>query len=275
MTASMADRPAARRRVATAPSETGAAGWLAEALVTGNPLAPLPEALAPRTVRGGERLALAVLEEAGLTACGVRVAPGPGGGGRRPVAGPMIESRLLPDGASIALPTLRHVVATAAVVGVLARDLPPLRRGVPEDAPEFSALHPAIDVGASRFRDPPRTAALLAADLGGLGFVVAGRGAAVPPDGGGGVPVVLEPAGGPGRPRGRRGGGTSAAEAAPVVDLLAALVPAAAAARRLGGLPAGAILVAAGLSSPITPEPGMLLRARFGPGFGRVTVTFA
>src|SRR5690606_12475701 len=127
MAASMADRPA-RRRAATAPSETGAAGRLAEALVTGNPLAPLPEALAPRTVREGERLALAVLEEAGLTACGVRVAPGPGGGGRRPVAGPMIESRLLPDGASIALPALRHVVATAAVVGVLARDLPPLRR---------------------------------------------------------------------------------------------------------------------------------------------------
>src|SRR5690606_34652678 len=128
---------------------------------------------------------------------------------------------------------------------------------------EFSALHPAIDVGASRFRDPLGTAALLAADLGGLGFVVAGRGAAIPPGGGGGVPVVLEPAGGPGRPRGRRGGGTSTAEAEPVVDLLAALAPAAAAARRLGGLPTGAILVAAGLSSPITPEPGMSLRARF------------
>lgn len=261
----MRDRGARRP---AAPSDAGrtaaAAGWLAEALTTGNPLAPLPPELAPRTVREGERLALAVLEEAGLVACGLRVAPGPGGG--RPVAGPVVESRLLPDGAAIALPTLRHAAVSAAVVGVLAREL--TRTGAPEEPPEFSALHPAIDVAASRFRDPPGTPALLAADLGGLGFVVVGRRVAVPPAGGGSVPVAVGPAGA--AARGRRRGG---AEAAPAVDLFAALAPAAAAARRMGGLPAGALLVAAGLSPRIAPAPGTALRARFGR-LGRVDLAF-
>jgi 2-keto-4-pentenoate hydratase len=47
----------------------------------------------------------------------------------------------------------------------------------------------------------------------------------------------------------------------------------AAAARRLGGLPAGALLVAAGLTPPLAPQPGLALRAGFG-ALGRVQVRF-
>jgi 2-keto-4-pentenoate hydratase len=238
-----------------------AARWLAEAVETGHPLAPLPPELAPGSVAEGERVALAVLEALGLAACGLRVAPGPdGGGAARPVVGPVIEGRLLPDNAAIALLALRHGAVSAAVVAVLARDLP---SGAEDDEPPpFAALHPAIDVAVSRFREPPATPALLAADLGGLGFLVVGRAFASPPVAP--LPVTLGPAG----ERRRRGAG-----AAPV-DLHAALRPAVAAARRLGGLPAGALLVAAGLTAPpLAPRPGLALRAGFGT-FGRVQVRF-
>ncbi|MBW8269884.1 hypothetical protein [Caldovatus aquaticus] len=254
----MPDRRARAPAAPFQPSARAAAGWIAEALVTGNPLAPLPEDLAPRTTAEGECVALAVLEEAGLVACGVRVAPGPAGG--PPVAGPVIESRLLRDGATIALSALRHPAVSAAVVGVLGRALPP---GEEEQEPSvFSALHPAVDIAASRFRDPPQTPALQAADLGGLGLLVVGRGVA--PAAAGPVPVRLGPAGA----RRRRG------EAPVPLDLLAALAPAVAAARRLGGLPAGAVLVAAGLAAPaIRPSPEGVLRADFGP-LGRVQARF-
>ena len=47
------------------------------------------------------------------------------------------------------------------------------------------------------------------------------------------------------------------------------------AARRMGGLPAGALLVVAGLGPPArSPEPGMVLGAGFGP-LGRVRAGFA
>jgi hypothetical protein len=231
----------------------GTARWLAEALESGNPLAPLPAELTPRTARQGERIAALVLEATGQAACGVRVAPGPSG---RSVTGPVLEPRLLHDGATIALAALRHVGATAAVVGVLGEDLP--RRG--DDPPVFAALHPAIDVGTSRFRDPPGSVALLAADLGGLGLIVVGRAAAPPPAGP--VPVALGPAGA----RQRR--------VSVPVDVLAALAPAATAARRLGGLPVGALLVAAGLTASLVPEPGVTLSAGFGL-LGRVRAGFA
>jgi hypothetical protein len=60
------------------PSEA-AAGWLAEALETGNPLAPLPAEAMPRTVREGQRIAALALEQLGLTPCGLRLAPAPDG----------------------------------------------------------------------------------------------------------------------------------------------------------------------------------------------------
>jgi 2-keto-4-pentenoate hydratase len=237
-----------------------AARWLAEAVETGHPLAPLSPELAPGSVGEGERVALAVLEELGLAACGLRLAPGPReGGAARSLAGPVIEGRLLPDNAAIALPALRHGAVSAAVVAVLGRDLPGGTEG--EEPPAFAALHPAIDIAASRFREPPETPALVAADLGGLGFLVVGRAFASPPAAP--IPVTLGPAG---ERRRRRAG------AAPV-DLHAALRPVAAAARRLGGLPAGALLVAAGLTPPLAPQPGLALRAGFG-ALGRVQVRF-
>jgi 2-keto-4-pentenoate hydratase len=241
----------------TGTRDTGAAAWLAEAFETGNALAPLPPALAPADARAGERIALAVLESLGLAACGVRLAPGPGDTGGQPVAGPMLEGRLLSARTPVLVGALRHARASAAVIAVLAEDLPEGGTGLPA----LAALHPAIDIAASRFRDGPGTAALLAADLGGLGQVVVGRRlpswdiAALHA-----VPVTLVPTGR--RPR------------ATETDLVAALVSAADAARRLGGLPAGAVLVAAGLSATVTPEPGTRLSAGFGP-LGRVIARFA
>lgn len=230
-----------------------AAGWLAEAWETGNPLAPLPPELTPERPEEGQDIAAAVLEAIGAVACGLRLAPGPDGA---PVAGPMLETRLLPAGSMVTLAALRRPVATAAILAMLAEPLPPEEDG---RLPAFTALHPALDLAASRFRDPPGSAALQAADLGGLGQVVAGRGGGPLPDRP--VPVALAPAGR------RPVRGTSC-------DLRAALAPAVAAARAWGGLPAGAVLVVAGLSPPILPEPGTELVVRIGT-LGRVTARFA
>ncbi|MBX6742397.1 MAG: hypothetical protein IRY87_10180 [Acetobacteraceae bacterium] len=57
-----------------------AAGWPAEAVETGNPLAPLPAEAMPRTAPEGSRIAALVLERLGMVPCGLRLAPGPGGG---------------------------------------------------------------------------------------------------------------------------------------------------------------------------------------------------
>ena len=56
-----------------------------------------------------------------------------------------------------------------------------------------------------------------------------------------------------------------------MVDVIAALGVAARAARRLGGLPAGAILVAAGLTPALVPEAGDTHVARMG-ALGRARV---
>ncbi|WP_135466098.1 hypothetical protein [Crenalkalicoccus roseus] len=226
-----------------------AAGWLAEALETGNPLAPLPEGAVPRSREEGEAVAEALLDLTGLAPCGLRLAPGPEGG---PVAGPVLEARLLGDGARLPLAALRHARASAAIVGVLGE---PLEEGR-EAPPILAALHPALDITCWRFRDPPETAALAAADLAGLGHLVLGR-RRTPPEAP--VPVALAPAGR--RPRGEPR------------DLRAAFAAAAAEARRLGGLPAGALLVVAGLSPALAPEAETPLAASFGP-LGRVRVDF-
>jgi len=225
-----------------------AAGWLAEAVETGNPLAPLPAEAAPRTVSEGARIAALVLERLGMVPCGLRLAPGPGA---RMVPGPVLETRLLPDGANIALATLRHPTVAPAVLGVLAEDLP--RRG--EAPPVFASLHPLLDIAAWRLRDPPTTAALATADLGGLGLLVAGRAKRMAPAP---LPLVFGPAGT--RRRGNQ------------VDVPGALQQAALAARRAGGLPQGAVLVAV-LGPALVPAPGTELLASFG-ALGRVRAHF-
>ncbi len=226
---------------------TGAARWIAEALETGDPLAALPPEIAPRDAAAGEEVAAEVLEDLGLVPCGMRLVFWHGVA----VAGPMLEGRLLPNGATVAPGSLRHPVCTAAVVGVLAEDLP-------EDGarpPRFHALHPALDISSTRFTEAPDDPALLAADLARLGLVVAGRGRAAEP---GPIRVSLTR-------KGERARGAPA-------DLGALLSEAASHARRLGGLPAGAMIVLAGLSAPV-PAEGRL-RASLGP-LGAAEVQFS
>jgi 2-keto-4-pentenoate hydratase len=232
-----------------AQAESDLAGWLAEAFETGNALAPVPPSHIPADAMAGEAVAAATLERLGMAPCGLRLLPGPDGA---PLAGPMLEGRLLSPATPVALATLRHARASAAIVAVLAEAL------LAEAAapPVIGALHPAIDIAAWRLRDAPMAAGLMAADLAGLGLVVVGRRArAVPPLPAGPVPVRLTPAG-------RRAAPTA-------VDLAAALAEAAAAARRLGGLPAGAVLVLAGLGPALAPVPGVELAASLG-ALGRV-----
>lgn len=216
------------------------ARWLAEAVETGNPLAPLPPELMPADIEEGEAVAAAILDRMGQAPVGLRI--GPDG-----VAGPALAPRLLADGATLALSALRHARATPALVAVLGADLDDV------GPPVFAGLHPAIDVAASRFRDGPASEPCLAADLAGLGLIVTGRRKPMPA-------AALRLAVG-----GRHHG---------MVDPAAALTPAVAAARRLGGLPAGAVLVVAGLAPAIIPEAGAATQVGFGT-LGRAMARFA
>jgi hypothetical protein len=136
------------------------------------------------------------------------------------------------------------------VVGVLAAPLD----AEDDAAPVFARLHPALDIAATRFADAPDADATMTADLAGLGLVVAGAGRAAAP----GVSRVAL-----GRPA-TRARGTEA-------DLAAAFAEAAAAARGWGGLPAGALLVVAGLTAPLAAEGA--LRASLS-GLGGATAVF-
>jgi hypothetical protein len=205
---------------------------------TGCPLAHLPEHALPADMDEARDTALAVLETLEITPCGLRLlrrSEGPA------LVGPMIEGRLLRNGAQVDPQTLRHPQVTAAVIGVLARAL-----DADEDSPAvFSRLHPALDITTSRFTTLPEDALLQTADLARIGLVVAGRAKAQSP---GTHPVTLAV-------KGQRTRGTP-------VDLAAALGEAAQAARRMGGLPAGALLIVAGLSPP--QPPVQTLRVQIG-----------
>lgn len=217
---------------------TAAARWLSEAVETGNPLAALPDDLAPRSLEDAQEIAMATLDALQIAPCGLRLLRRPGAA---PLAGPMLEGRLVPAGRIVALGMLRHPLATAAVVGVLAEALHP-----DGDAPPvFARLHPALDLSATRFTEAPADDITLTADLARLGLVVVGKGKALAP---GALRVALGPKGG--RPKGQE------------IDLTAAFAEAAAAARAWGGLPAGALLVVAGLTPPMAPEG--TLRAALG-----------
>ena len=230
-------------------SPADAARWLAEAVETGQPVGALPAAAVPRDLDQAEAVAAALLEELGQAACGVRLLLR---AGAPPLAGPMLETRLLAPGRPVALAALRHPRLSAAAIGVLAEDLSP-EHAAP---PCFAALHPALDVAASRFAEEPADDLQRVADLAGLGLVVAGRRKALPPQE---VPVSL--------------GAKGARRRAVACDLAAAFAAAAAAARRLGGLPAGALLVVAGLTPAIAGPAGPVSVA-LGP-LGRVEASFA
>ncbi|HEV7268505.1 MAG TPA: hypothetical protein VGN83_26900 [Falsiroseomonas sp.] len=210
-------------------SPEAAAQWLAEAVETGNALATLPDDIAPRDASEGQAVAFAVLERLEIPPCGVRLLFRVG---LEPLLGPMIEGRMVPSGTPIALQALRHPVLTAAVIGVLAE---PLHPGV-SSAPAFATLHPAVDIEATRYANPDEDAAASTADLARLGLIVGGRGRPLAPH-----PILAS--------LGEKGGRRVSAEC----DLAVAFAKAAQAARDLGGLPAGALLVVAGLSPPAAP----------------------
>jgi 2-keto-4-pentenoate hydratase len=191
-----------------------------------------------------------VLEWLGFAPCGVRLAPAADGS---MIAGPMLEARFLDDGARIATEIMRHGRASAALLGVLGAALDPEATS----PPEIAALHPALDVSASRFTQGPADHLAEIADLAGLGLLVLGKRRPVPE-----APTRVALAEGEARPRGTP------------CDLHAAFAQAATEARRLGGLPAGAVLVVAGLGAPVLGlKAGARLTARF-TGIGKVSASF-
>jgi len=222
---------------------TIAGRWLTEAVETGNPLAGLPAEGQPATMDDAAEICAEVLSGLGLVPCGLRL--------KGAIAGPMLEGRLAKASAPVARSMLRHPSASAAVAGVLAAPLVETESG----PPVFRALHPALDIAASRFTDATTDPLLVTADLGGIGLVVTGRGRPVAP---GAVTLRIGPVG-----RRRR---------SLTLDLEAAFAAAAAAARAMGGLPAGALLVVAGLAADM--DLGADIAADFGP-LGKLTATFA
>ncbi|MBS7813482.1 hypothetical protein [Roseococcus pinisoli] len=227
-------------------SAAQAARYLAEAWTSGDPLAPLPEGLAPQDMAAGEAIAAELVSSLGLPVCGLRLAPGPDGLSR--IAAPLLEPRMLRAGTPIALSTLRHPRISAGVLGVLAEPLEAAGE------PVFSALHPVIDIAASRYSAPATDGAHQLADLNGLGLVLVGKRwiGAVPEDAEARISLTGM------RPR-------------PLRAPLAALMrEAAEAALRWGGLPAGAVLVVSGLATGSPPLPGQKWSAAI-PPVGRIT----
>ena len=223
---------------------------LADAVENGGPIDPVVSRITPANQDDAEELAGAVLAQLGFAPCGVRLAPAADGS---LIAGPMLEARFLDDGAGLSLEIMRHGRASAALLGVLGAALEP-------DAttpPEITAIHPALDVSASRFTNGPPDRFAEIADLAGLGLLVLGKRRP--------VPAALSRVAlieGEGAPKGRP------------FDVHAAFAAAAAEARRLGGLPAGAVLVVAGLGAPVLGlKAGARLTARF-TGIGKVSANF-
>lgn len=194
---------------------------LTEAWEMGEMLSPLPPEMSPADMAAGEEAAAALVEALGHPVCGVRLAPAPGGGW---ISAPLLAARMVRAGTPVTLPTLHRPRLSAAVIGVLAEPLE-------EEAPVFASLHPGVDVAADRYRDGPADAAQAVADLGSLGLLLVGKRFQGP------LPDQAEARIGPTGTRPR-----------PVQENLSALMAdCAEAARRWGGLPAGAVLVVAGL----------------------------
>jgi 2-keto-4-pentenoate hydratase len=224
-----------------------AVGNIGGAIQTGDLLAPLPAELMPPDRDTAEELAGQVLEWLGFVPCGVRLAPAADGS---MITGAVLEARFLDDGASLALEIMRHGRASAALLGVLGAALEPEAT----TPPEITAIHPALDISASRFTKGPADRLAEIADLAGLGMLVLGKRRPVPE-----APSRVALIEGEGAARGRP------------FDLHAACAQAAAEARRLGGLPAGAVLVVAGLGAPVVGlKAGAQFTARF-TGIGKVS----
>ena len=223
---------------------------LADAVENGGPIDPVASRITPANQDDAEELAGAVLAQLGFAPCGVRLAPAADGS---LITGPMLEARFLDDGAGISLEIMRHGRASAALLGVLGAALEPEAT----TPPEITAIHPALDVSASRFTNGPADRFAEIADLAGLGLLVLGKRRPVP-EALSRVALIE----GEGSPKGRP------------FDVHAAFAAAAAEARRRGGLPAGAVLVVAGLGAPVLGlKSGARLTARF-TGIGKVSASF-
>ena len=223
---------------------------LADAVENGGPIDPVASRITPANQDDAEELAGAVLAQLGFAPCGVRLVPAADGS---LISGPMLEARFLDDGAGISLEIMRHGRASAALLGVLGAALEPEAT----TPPEIAAIHPALDVSASRFTQGPADRFAEIADLAGLGLLVLGKRRPVP-EALSRVALIE----GEGSPKGRP------------FDVHAAFAAAAAEARRLGGLPAGAVLVVAGLGAPVLGlKSGARLTARF-TGIGKVSASF-
>ena len=223
---------------------------LADAVENGGPIDAVASRITPANQDDAEELAGAVLAQLGFAPCGVRLAPAADGS---LITGPMLEARFLDDGVGISLEIMRHGRASAALLGVLGAALEPEAT----TPPEIAAIHPALDVSASRFTNGPGDRFAEIADLAGLGLLVLGKRRPLP-EALSRVALIE----GEGSPKGRP------------FDVHAAFAAAAAEARRLGGLPAGAVLVVAGLGAPVLAlKAGARVTARF-TGIGKVSASF-
>lgn len=226
-----------------------AARWLAEAWETGNPLAALPDDIAPRDAGEGEAVAGALADQLGQRVIGLRLAPGPSGAW---LAGPVLEPRMLRAGTPVSLAAYRHAALSAGVLGVLAEDL-----GESGD-PVFASLHPVLDLAAERWTEPARDDAARLADLNGLGVLLVGKRTAAP-----GLPETSDA-------RLGRTGERPRPERTPLAALMARAVEAA---RGWGGLPKGAVVAVVGLGGAHAPAAGEKWSAAV-PPVGRIGAAF-
>lgn len=234
-----------------------AAGYLAEAVTSGNTLAPFPPELAPTSEAQARRIAAALRDELGLANVGLRLVSPPDGIAGPKVAGPVFATRLLH--APMAVPPLHRPVATAALVAQLGRALPARARAwsAREVASRIASLHVAVDIGASRYTQGPADLPSFMADLAGLGAIILGRPART------GWQAAIA------APRAAKAEGEEGTVAwRGEIDAAAALVEAAEAARAVGDLPEGAVLVIASLSPPL-PAGALTLSVT---GLGKVAV---
>jgi hypothetical protein len=233
----------------TAAAARQAALLVAEAVGDADTPLVLPEACRPTTVAAGRRIAALALEQLGLVSVGLRLAPGFEGAGM--IAGPVIEGRLLRSPTAVPPPGPGRRRCTLAVVAQLGDALP--ERARPWQAKEviarLASLHVAIDLAETRFADAPPDLPQHVADLAGLGLVVFG-----PPARAGWQEAVLKPRAASVEPGAWKG----------TVDIAAALVATAEEARAAGGLPAGAVLVVAGLSPEFADAPATVRITRLG-----------
>jgi 2-keto-4-pentenoate hydratase len=224
----------------TAAAARQAALLVAEAVGDADAPLVLPEACRPTTVAAGRRIAALALEQLGLVSVGLRLAPGFDGAGM--IAGPLIEGRLLRSPAAVPPPGPGRRRCTLAVAAQLSAALSPRARPwrAREVAARIASLHVAIDLAETRFAEGPPDLPQHVADLAGLGLVVFG-----PPARAGWQEAILKPLAASVGPDAWRG----------AVDVGAALVAAAEEACAAGGLPAGALLVVAGLSPAVADVP--------------------